>query len=242
MSQSVLMFFADPPILNLNSVITYGCLQRLLSWAANKRSTLKSKTLSVLGEPSGAVADSTSGNPGTDLATLVHSVIQHIDSAQIMWRQQTSADPGVVQLKLKSKLPQVCHLSRAVRTALSSSPSNCCLIAQYLYVSTSSSVTTQPQSGAERMRALRQKDSDYRQTERLATATRESQHRAADPQFREKERLATAGYKRERRAEDPQFRQVEKVADAARKRTQNECHTVDELICQFHTVVATGPV
>jgi len=164
------------------------------------------------------------------------------------------------EIQLKSTLPTFCYLNRAVRQALSPRTSNCCLLAQCLYISSCDN-TVKRKTAAEYKRDSRQKytalhqheqsldtarrkrrrrDTDVRQQEQTADTGRRKQRRQ-DTDVRQQEQTAdTARHKGHR--QNAEYRQPEQISDTARKRLQHDCHSVADLIRQFHTAVATGPV
>ena len=99
--------------------ITFACLYKLLSWAKVKKQSLMSS------------AGNTGGLP-SDLTGIVHACIQKIHTFGASGR-------SVSALQLKVPLSAFCSLNRSVTRALSSGNANCCLLAQCLYVSSSSS-------------------------------------------------------------------------------------------------------
>ena len=48
--------------------------------------------------------------------------------------------------------------------------------------------------------------------------------------------------RRKLRRQDSDYRQQEQLNKTARRHLQHDCHTVSDLICQFHAAVETGPV
>ena len=80
-------------------------------------------------------SSNTAGNTGglpSDLTGIVHAVIQKIHTCG-------ASGSSASTLQLKTRLPAFCTVHRSVIRALSSGSANCCLIADCLYLSSSSS-------------------------------------------------------------------------------------------------------
>ena len=144
--------------------------------------------------------------------------------------------------------------------ALSPRTSNCCLLAQCLYISSCDN-TVERKTAAQRKRDSRQKNTvlgqreqsldtarrkrrrqytEVQQQERTADTARRKQRRQ-DTDVKQQEQTADTARRKGRR-QNAEYRQQEQISDTARKRLQHDCHRVEDLIHQFHTAVETGPV
>ena len=166
--------------------ITFACLYKLLSWAKVKKQSLMSS------------AGNTGGLP-SDLTGIVHACIQKIHTFGASGR-------SVSALQLKVPLSAFCSLNRSVTRALSSGIANCCLLAQCLYVSSSSSL--QCKTATERKRSSRE-NSKLRQSQQLLDTIRRKSRRQEDVEYRQTEQSRNRGRQKTCRQQDVEYRQEE---------------------------------
>jgi len=141
-----------------------------------------------------AKKQSSAGNTG-----IVHACIQKIHTFG-------ASGSSASALQLKMPLPAFCTLNRSVTRALSSGIANCCLLAQCLYVSSSSSL--QCKTATERKRSSRE-NSKLRQSQQLLDTIRRKSRRQEDVEYRQTEQSRNRGRQKTRRQQDVEYRQEE---------------------------------
>ena len=170
----------------LQQTITFGCLHKLLSWAKAKKQSLTSSVGNTVGLPS-------------DLTGIVHACIQKIHTFG-------ASGSSALALQLKVPLPAFCTLNRSVTRTLSSGNANCGLLAQCLYVSSSSSL--QCKTATERKRSSRE-NCKLRQSEQLLDTIRLKSWRQEDAEYRQAEQSRDTGRRKSRRQVNAEYRQEE---------------------------------